>query len=169
MARPDLTRVPVFYHNYISQVPEDDLMLALKHGTNTFIRFIESIPADKYDYSYAPGKWSVKELLQHVIDAERVFAYRALRFARKDSTPLPGFDENLFAQNAKADQRDWNELVNEFKAVRKSSECLFKSFDAEQLEAGGISNNNPIYVLAIGYILVGHSLHHKRIIQERYL
>jgi DinB superfamily len=169
MARPDLSAVPAFYHNYINQVPEDDLMVAFKNESGVFIKFIESIPASKYDYRYAPGKWTLKELLQHIIDAERIFDYRALRFARKDATPLSGFDENLYADNAKAAGRNWNELAEEFKVVRKASEFLFGSFDDDQLNAKGVSSNNAITVLAIGYIVIGHPLHHMNIIQERYL
>jgi len=167
--RPDLSRVPSFYHNYISQVPEDDLLEAFHKGTTAFIEFMQAIPPSKHDYRYADGKWTVKEVLQHIIDAERVFAYRALRFARKDPTFLPGFDENTFADNARADKRDWNNLVEEFKAVRSASEYLFDSFDNDQLQATGTANNNSIYVLGIGFIVVGHSLHHVRILKERYL
>lgn len=169
MPRPDLSRVASFYHNYVSHVKEDDLPEAFSRHSAEFISFLGGIPAEKYDYRYAKGKWTIKEVLQHVIDAERVFTYRALRFARQDHTPLPGFDENVFAENAKADKRDWNKLVEEFKAVRKSSEYLFNSFDKEQLEAAGLANNNPTYVLGIGFLLIGHSLHHQRIIEERYL
>ena len=167
--RPDLSRVPSYFHNYISQVPEDDLMEAFNAETPAFIEFIENIPPDKYDYRYADGKWTVKEVLQHIIDAERVFAYRALRFARKDPTFLPGFDENAFAENAKADKRDWKNLVEEFKVVRMSSEYLFASFDDDQLDATGTSNNNSVYVLGIGFLLIGHCNHHKNILKERYL
>jgi hypothetical protein len=167
--RPDLTRVPEFYHNYINQVPEDDLMTSFKNQTNVFIDFINNIPPDKIDYAYASGKWTIKEMLQHIIDAERVFSYRALRFARKDPTPLPGFDENLFAANAKADTRSWNDLVEEFKIVRNATKWLFGSFDDEQLNASGVSNNQSNYVLAFGYISIGHSLHHRNVIKERYL
>ena len=167
--RPDLSRVPAFYHNYINQVPQDDLLEAFNAQTPAFIQFIENIPADKYDYRYADGKWTIRELLQHVIDAERIFSYRALRFARKDPTFLPGFDENAYADNANADKRDWKNLVDEFKAVRMSSEYLFASFDDDQLDATGTSNNNSIYVLGIGFIVVGHSVYHMNVIKERYL
>jgi len=167
--RPDLTRVPQFYHNYIKQVPDDDLMTAFKNQTPVTIGFFQNIPENKIDYAYAEGKWSIKEVLQHIIDAERIFAYRALRFARKDPTPLPGFDENLFAQNAKAGKRNWSDLLEEFKVVRKATEWLYGSFDAEQLESAGTSNDSPIYVLAFGYISVGHPIHHMNVIKERYL
>jgi uncharacterized damage-inducible protein DinB len=167
--RPDLSRVPSFYHNYINQVTQDELLAAFKEQTPAFIGFFEAIPPDKYDHRYEPGKWTIREVLQHIIDAERVFAYRALRFARKDATPLPGFDENEFAANSQADTRDWNDLMAEFKALRVSSYYLFASFDEEQLNAAGVSNNNSIYVLAIGYILVGHAMHHVKVLKERYL
>lgn len=169
MPRPNLSRIPEWFHNYVNQVPENDLMEAMIKQTPSFINFFESIPVVKRDYSYAEGKWTIKEMLQHIIDAERVFAYRGLCIARKDGTPLPGFDENNYANNAKVNKRDWDEMMEEFKAVRRSSEILFGSFDEEQLETNGTANNNPIYVLAIGFVLVGHVNHHLRILKERYL
>ena len=102
MPRPDLSRVPVYFHNYINQVPEDDLLESFRKQSEVFIQFLESIPPDKYDYRYADGKWTLKELLQHIIDAERIFSYRALRFARMDATPLASFDENSFTLHSKA-------------------------------------------------------------------
>src|SRR5689334_11212091 len=120
--RPDLSRVPSFYHNYIGQVKENELSDAFKVHSAAFIKAMETVPPDKYDYRYGEGKWTVKEVLQHIIDAERVFTYRALRFARKDSTPLPGFDENLFADNSRASARHWKDMIEEFKVLRKSSE-----------------------------------------------
>jgi len=169
MPRPDLSRVPESYHNYINHVKENDLMVAFKKETPAFIRFFEGIPKEKQDYRYSVGKWTIKEILQHIIDGERVFDYRALCFARKDPAPLPGFDENIFAENAKADTRNWNDLLEEFKAVRKGSELLFASFDEEQLNTSGIASNHSNYVLAFGYIIVGHSIHHQKVIKERYL
>ena len=169
MARPDLRRVPEFYHNDISQVPENDLMPSFKTQTPLFVDFLNNIPEDKINYAYAEGKWTIKEVLQHIIDGERIFCYRALRFARKDPTPLPGFDENLFGEKARAGKRNWNELVEEFKAVRKATEFLYGSFDEDQLNAEGISNNHSNYVLGLGFITVGHCLHHMKVIKERYL
>lgn len=167
--RPDLSRVPKFYHNYIGYVPQDNLEEAFNIQTPAFIEFIESIHPDKYDYRYADGKWTIKEVLQHIIDAERIFAYRALCFARKDKTFLPGFDENDYADNSKAAVRDWKNMVAEFKAVRMASEYLFNSFDDDQLNATGTSNNNSVYVLGIGYLLIGHSIHHIKVVKEKYL
>ena len=169
MPRPDLSRVPEFYHGYISKVKEDNLMAGLKSSTKDLFDLLKSIPADKHDYRYADDKWTIKEVVQHMLDGERVFTYRALRFARKDDTPLPGFDENLFAQTAKADKRSWNDLVEEFAALRKASEAMFGSFDNEQLESSGIASESSTYVLGIGYIVAGHVNHHCGIIKERYL
>jgi uncharacterized damage-inducible protein DinB len=169
MPRPDLSRVPVFFHNYINQVPEDDLHESFRIQTPALFEFLETIPADKHNYRYAEEKWTIKEVIQHMIDAERIFAYRALRFARKDNTPLPGFDENEYTRHSKAGDRKWSDLIEEFKIVRKSSEYLYSSFDKEQLESEGVSNNNPNYVLGMAFITIGHTLHHKNILQERYL
>lgn len=169
MPRPDLTRVPAFYHNYISKVNETDLIEAFAINTPSFLSFLNQIPKEKLDYRYEEGKWSVREILQHLTDTERVFSYRALRIARKDKTPLPGFDENLFAMNAKADRREWDDLVAEFAAVRHATQLLFRSFDEEQLEAEGISSNQSVYVLGIGFICIGHCNHHRQVIEQRYL
>jgi hypothetical protein len=169
MPRPDLKRVPEAFHGYIGKVKEDDLMIGLKHSTEELFHLLKDIPVEKQDYRYAEGKWTIKEVLQHMIDAERVFTYRALRFARKDETPLPGFDENLWADNAKANGRNWTEMVEEFAALRRGTEIMFGSFDNEQLESGGTSSNKSIYVLGLGFITAGHINHHCQILKERYL
>lgn len=169
MSRPDLSRVPEFYHGYISKTKGDDVMTALRNSTKELFSLLKSIPPEKHDHRYAEGKWTIKEVVQHMIDGERVFTYRALRFARKDDTPLPGFDENLFAQTAKADKRNWKDLIEEFSALRQASEAMFTSFDNEQLESSGIANEHSNYVLGIGYIVAGHVNHHCQVIKERYL
>ena len=169
MSRPDLSRVPGHFHLYINQVDETELMDGMKKQSSSFPQFLESIPAEKREYRYADGKWTVKEMLQHMVDAERIFSYRALCFARKDPTSLPSFDENAYADNSKADKRNWDDLLDEFKTVRRSTEIMFGSFDNEQLETSGMANNNSVYVLAIGFIIVGHVNHHLKVIKERYL
>ncbi len=169
MPRPDLSRVPEYYHKYINQVEGDDLANIFKEQTCSFLEFLDELPKKKRNYRYAEDKWSIKEVLQHIIDAERVFAYRALCFARKDSTPLPSFDENNYAASAKVENRKWKDLLKEFKAVRTSTEILFNSFDDEQLDATGTASGKPVYVLAIGYIIAGHANHHIRVTKERYL
>jgi uncharacterized damage-inducible protein DinB len=169
MSRPDLQRVPGFYHDYIKLVPKDDLLTAMKDQNAALSKLLSSIPPAKREYRYAEGKWSVKELLQHIIDAERIFAYRALCFARKDSTPLPSFDEESYAKNAKTDNRSWESLVEEAGIVGRSTEILFQSFDEEQLNTEGNASGRSNYVLGIGFTIVGHGIHHVNILKERYL
>lgn len=169
MSRPDLTRVPEWYHGYINSAKGEDLLAMLQKQLDSFTDFLKSIPKDKRDYRYEPGKWSVRDLVQHIIDGERVFAYRSLSFARFDKTPLPGFEENDWAENAHASDRKWKDLVAEFKAVRESSILLFSSFTEEQLEATGTASGNSNYVRAFGFIIVGHLEHHVKIMKERYL
>lgn len=169
MPRPDLSRVAPYFERYISQVEEDDLLPALRRQALTFSSFLESIPEEKRNHRYAVDKWTIKEVLQHLIDTERVFAYRALCFSRKESQPLPGFDENLYADHSGAAQRNWDDLVEEFKVVRRSTDLLFSSFSEEQMNSGGIASGNPNYVLGCGFIIVGHIHHHLKILRERYL
>jgi len=169
MPKPDLATVPAWYHNYVLLVQEEEVNKAIQNNSETTFAFLKTIPDNKWEHRYADNKWSIKEMLQHIIDAERIFSYRALCFARKDATPLPGFEENDYAAASQADRRTKEDLVSEFETVRKSVEQLFASFDEEQLAAVGTSNNNPIPVNAIGFIIPGHAQHHINVIKERYL
>jgi uncharacterized damage-inducible protein DinB len=169
MANVDLSRVPEYFHKYIVLAMNDDLPTALEKHQTDLISFLKDIPKKKWHHRYAEDKWSIKEVVQHIIDAERVFAYRALCFARKDQTPLPPFDENVFAANSKADERSKKDLIRELKTVQQSSAQLFNSFDEEQLEQPGIASGKPTYVKGVAYILLGHALHHKKILEEKYL
>jgi hypothetical protein len=158
-----------FFDRYLNLVKEQDVVKALKKNTKQFRKLLDSIPKKKVNYAYAEGKWTIKQLIQHVIDAERVFAYRAMTFSRKDAAPLPGFDENQWADNAQTNHRHWSDLVSEFKAVRRSTELLFESFTDEQLLSTGTAGNHPANALGFGFICAGHALHHLGIIKERYL
>jgi len=169
MPRPDLFTVPEWYHNYIRQIREDSVNEAIRANTPMAVSFLRSIPEEKWGYRYADSKWSIREMVQHIIDAERVFAYRALCIARGEKTSLPGFDENSYAALSKADKRGMEDLITEFETVRTSIEQLYASFDEEQLAATGIANNNRISVNAIGFIIAGHVKHHMNILNERYL
>lgn len=169
MPRPDLSRMPEYYHRYMNQVKEDDLLTTLKNNTSSFLSLLTSIPTDKFDYRYAEDKWTIKEVLQHIIDIERVFTYRALRFARKDQTPLPGFDEKVFSASAGADKRKWDELVEEFRELRKATELMFGAYDDDQLDSAGIASGVSMYVLGVGYIIAGHCVHHMSILKDKYL
>lgn len=155
--------------NYINKADDTDVVKALRNNSKAFRKLIKNIPHKKRNHAYAEGKWTIKELLQHIIDAERVFAYRALRFARMDATVLPGFDENNWAAAANKINRKWDDVVAEFKNVRASSEMLFESLGEEQLLFKGTASNQPLNALAMGYIIAGHTKHHMDIIEERYL
>lgn len=168
MAQINLQKVPEFYHNYINLVTEQDLSSAFKNYSQEIITYLKDIPAGKWDYRYAEGKWSIKELVQHIIDAERIFCYRALTFARKDNKVLPGFDEDHYTAVSKANRRTPQALIEELEAVQRASAKLFESFDEEQLLAEGNANNRQFYVEAIGYITIGHCRHHKKVLEERY-
>lgn len=159
-----------FYANYIASVSNEyTLVEELEISIHRFIKFVQDIPMDKFDYRYAEEKWTIKEIIQHLIDAERIFAYRALRFARYDATVLSGFDEDYYVLNSTANQRSIMELLTEYSAVRHSSLLLFKSFTNEQLLYSGIASNNNISVRALGFVIIGHQNHHQKIFEERYL
>lgn len=159
-----------YYANYINAVSDEySLVEKLEISVHRFIKFVQNIPMDKFDYRYAEGKWTIKDILLHLIDAERIFAYRALRFARKDATPLASFDENIYVDVARANQRSIQDLLTELAVVRQSTLSLFKSFSEEDMMQIGTASNNPMSVRALGFVIIGHQNHHQRIFQERYL
>jgi len=167
---PDLSRIPAFFHNYINQVaPAENLNQVLQRHAADWPQFLRQIPADRWEYAYDEGKWTIKEVVQHVIDAERIFSYRALCLARKDKTALPSFDENAYAANSRANNRSATDLIEETELVCRSTIKLFASFDEEQLNASGTVSGNSIYTAALAYITAGHALHHQRLIASRYL
>ncbi|WP_333693868.1 DinB family protein [Flavobacterium sp.] len=159
----------LYYKPYLEALGDVDLLSELQFSLKSFLDFLKSIPEEKYEYRYAEGKWTIKDIIQHVIDAERIFAYRALRIARNDSTPLPGFDENKYVSTAQANSRSLAELLEEFELVRKTTSLLFKTFTQEQLTQLGIASEKSVSVRAIGFICIGHQKHHEKIIRERYL
>lgn len=161
---------PAFMTRYIGLVKHEPVDHALSETGKACIGLLKSIPHQQVDHSYAEGKWTVKELLQHVIDAERVFAFRALWFARKDGQPLPGFDENAWAaNNPDVAAREWEDMISEFEHLRHSTALLFRSFKEDQLRACGTANDKLTSVIALGYVCAGHVAHHMRILRERYL
>ena len=158
-----------FYQNYISKAPDEEVTKAIRKNGRNFRKLLKRIPKKKIDYAYAEGKWTIRELVQHVIDAERVFAYRATSIARKDPVALPSFDENSWAANSQAANRNWKEMIAEFRSLRNANEALFSSFSDEQLRTIGTASNKQVNVLGLGYILAGHVEHHLGILKERYL
>jgi len=158
-----------FYQGYIDLIKEKDFREAIRKNTKQFRKLTKSIPRKKFDYAYAEGKWSIREMLQHIIDAERVFSYRALTFSRKDASPLPGFDENSWAVQAGGSSRRWKELLEEFESVREATQYLYDSLSDEQLTFAGQASGRPLNGYTLGFIIPGHVAHHIRILQERYL
>lgn len=158
-----------YFTSYINEVKCLDIVEALQDNLNDFSRFIESIPEDKYEYQYLPGKWTIKEIVQHIIDAERIFAYRALRFARFDATPLAGFEEDDYVAVSSANRREMSSLMKEFATVRQTTIQLFESFTEEMMLHKGVASDNEVSVRAIGFIISGHCIHHQNVIRERYL
>lgn len=154
---------------YISEAGDEDLQTTLHTQADKAKQLFNSINEEKSLYKYAEGKWTIKELLQHLIDAERVFTYRALAFARNDKNILPSFDENEYAGNSNANARVWQHLINEFNLVRQSTEYLFNSFSEEALQQIGKASNYTISVSSLGFVIAGHLNHHLKIIKERYL
>ena len=162
--------VPEYYIPYINEVNCLDLIVALNENMEEFVDFLEDeIEEEKYNYRYQSNKWSLLEIIQHLIDSERVFAYRALHIARFDSTPLLSFDENAYAKASLADTRNMEDLVQEFILVRKATIKLFESLSDEMLLHKGLVSNQLISTRAIGYIIVGHVIHHVKVIREKYL
>ena len=159
----------IFNATYIKALDDVALFEELEISLHDFIKFVQNIPMDKFDYRYAEGKWTIKDIIQHIIDAERIFCYRALRISRNDQTPLPGFEENDYVENTNANSRSIQELLTEFSAVRHSTLYLFKSFSEEQLTRMGTASSHPISVRAIGFLTIGHLKHHQKVFQERYL
>lgn len=154
---------------YVALVKGESLNEIIANHASDIHSFYNNLPEGKADYRYAEDKWTIKELLQHIIDAERIFSYRALRIARKDATPLSSFDENAYTDNSNANSRTLLSLKEEFNAVREATDLLLQSFTPQQLDQTGTASNHPVKVNAIMYIIYGHLLHHINIIQQRYL
>ena len=158
-----------YYGTYIKKTGNLTLRNGLKSSGDKTMLFLKSIPKDKLEFRYAKDKWSIKEIIQHLMDAERVFSYRALRIARQDKTPLPGFKQDDYIQPSQANKRSIKDLMNEYKAIRMSTISLFESFSDDMLLQLGTASNSPVSVRAIGFIIMGHEIHHCQVIQERYL
>ena len=172
MIKSDLRKGEIgeFYAGYVNRIPNDaELIQTLKDNSEDFSSFLKSIPKDKWQYRYAPEKWSILEMVQHIIDTERIFQYRALCFARNEKKSLPGFDHDIFVLNSEAENRDPKSLIEEFEIVRKSCFFLYESFSEDRLKIEGNMNDVIATPRAIGFIMAGHVLHHKEIINSKYL
>ncbi len=158
-----------YYKTYIDKLGDSDLLATLKKQSENFPKFMESIPKDKLHYAYAEGKYTVLEVFQHIIDTERVFQYRALRFSRNDKTPLQGFEQDDFVIESGANSKSIQTMISEYKAVRASTLSLYATLSADVLTRIGTASDSPMSVGAIGLITCGHQRHHRDIIRERYL
>ncbi len=157
------------YHNYIEMVEGEDIVQVLEDHLQTFENFYSSITEEQGEFAYAQGKWTIKEVIGHVIDAERIMAYRALAFSRAEEQALPGFEQDEYVANSNFGERKLDDLINEFKTLRTSNIALFKSFSEKQFNRKGTASGNEVSVLALAFIIAGHELHHQKILKERYL
>ncbi|MFY9559380.1 MAG: DinB family protein [Terriglobales bacterium] len=166
--RPEPGEYAPYYDRYISLVGPEDIVTVLEKQAPETVALLKSA-GPKADSRYAPGKWSVKELLGHVNDTERIMTYRALRIARGDKTPIEGFEQDDYVRDGNFGQRALADLIEEFVEIRKATVALFRPLDAEAGARRGIANKNEITARALAYVIAGHELHHRRVLQERYL
>lgn len=169
MKRPQPSEYSEFYEGYISLVKNENIIKELEDQLLELQTLISMVSAEKEEYAYAEGKWTIKQVVGHIIDTERIMAYRALRISRKDKTQLSGFDEDFFIANSNFNSRNLFHLAHEFSLVRESNLALFKSFTEEMVDQLGSANGKAISVRALLYIIVGHTRHHMNVIKEKYL
>lgn len=169
MDRPTREEYPEYYNQYLNLVKEGDIIEILEEQSLYIQKFISSIPEDKGDSTYGFGKWTIKEVFGHLIDSERILTYRALRIARKDKQPLPGYEQDDYIKNAKYYRRTMKEIADEMLLLRAANLKLFQSFDSEDMIQRGIANDQEVTVRALLYILAGHELYHINFIKDNYL
>jgi hypothetical protein len=169
MTRPQTTEAASYYFKYIDLITSDDIVPAMENQMGEMLQFLNGISEEQSLHSYEPGKWTIRELLNHVNDGERIFAGRALWFARGFTDPLPSFDQDIAVQTAHANNTSWADLVDEFKIVRLGTISLLKSLPAEAWDRTGVASDNPVSVRALAYIIAGHVTHHMNVLRERYL
>ncbi|MCW3117495.1 MAG: hypothetical protein JWM28_1577 [Chitinophagaceae bacterium] len=168
MYRPQPDEFGVFYQRYIDTVA-DDVISELGSQVSSFPDFLSCIPVEKWDFAYGKGKWTIKELIGHIIDTERIMTYRLTCFARNDASELPGFEENDYVANAHFKDRTSDSLIEEFRLLRSANMLLFRSLNDDEVHRKGIANGNPLSVQALLFVIAGHLKHHRKIIEERYL
>lgn len=157
-----------FYATYLNKVGEEELLVALENTKDWFVAYTAERSVAQLAHRYAPGKWTVAEVLLHLIDSERIFQYRAFRFSRNDKTALPGFDQDIYVEQSNSEVRTKTDIIAEFLSVREATLTLFKSLSEEQLKYIGIASGMPWSVAALGFVISGHVIHHAAILEERY-
>jgi len=165
----DLEYIPPAFQKYVRWVKDYDVLSLLDKNFKSSQSFFEKISKDKQDHYYAPGKWSIKEILQHLIDVERIFIYRALRFSRLDPIDLPGFDEEYYLEATSLDEIPYRNILSEWSSLRESSVLFYKNLNPKFLDRSGRASGQEFSVRSIGYILAGHTSHHIEIIKDKYL
>ena len=169
MTRPQPTEAAEYYYKYIDLITSDDIVPVMESQMGETLQFLSAISEEQSLHSYAPGKWTIREVLNHVNDGERVFAGRGFWFARGFTDPLPSFEQDIAVQMAQANNTSWADLIEEFKNVRLATIALFKSLPEEAWDRTGIASDNPVSVRAIAYIIAGHVTHHLGVLREKYL
>lgn len=169
IGKPDSSEYLAYYGRYVSLVPAGDILTILNTQIKETTGLLNSIPESRGGFRYAPDKWSIKDLVGHLIDSERIFAYRALRFARNDKTPLPGYEQDDYVSNASFDSCTLADLASEFNSVRQSTAFLFKHLEPDAWMRKGLANDSEATVRALAHIIAGHELHHRGILNSRYL
>jgi uncharacterized damage-inducible protein DinB len=168
VARPQPGEYASYYERYISLIQGEEILQTLDEQRREMLLLLSCRNEKEGDFRYAPEKWSVKEVLGHICDTERIFTYRALRFSRADATPLAGFEQDDYVRNGPFGQRPLSDLIEEFIAVRRGTISLFRNLDEASWMRRGIANKNEVSVRALAYIIAGHELHHRRILEEKY-
>jgi len=166
--RPESSEYDPFFATYVDRVPDGDILSTLATGVEETLALLRSCPTDWEQHAYAPGKWSVRQLVGHVIDAERLYAFRALQFARRDPAPLPGIDPNVWAASSNSSDRQLSLLRDELATVRAATLGLFSSFDDATMQATGIAGGRRFSVRSLAWVIAGHEIHHRRMLEERY-
>ncbi len=167
--RPTTKEYGSYYKPYLNLVDGTDIHAILKKGKSVAVNFMQKIPKATWDYSYGKDKWTVKEVIIHLMDTERIFAYRALRIARGDKTSLPGFEQNDFVERSNAKDRSPASIISEYKAVREATIHLFRNLDSQALDRIGKASKNPLSPLAAAFLIAGHEIHHFTILRDKYL
>ncbi len=166
--KPEAGEYNPYYEKYVSKVAEGDVLALLQAQNEATVRLLNQVPESHAAFRYAPEKWSIKEVVGHLCDTERIMSYRALRIGRGDATPLPGFEQDDYVQSAHFDNRTLADLVNEFQSIRQATLALFRAFDETALLRIGTANNSPVSTRALVYIIAGHERHHVQVLRERY-
>ena len=169
MMRPEKNEYFHYYETYVSLVNETDIVVAFESQSDELSELFDSISEEKSAFAYAEGKWSIKELVGHLIDGERMFGYRALRISRGDETPIEGFEQDGYVENAPFNDYGFSDLAEELKLVRKANILFFKHLKENDWKRMGTASGNPVSVRALAYIMVGHVRHHTNILRDRYL